>query len=172
MWLAIGAVTMLFAALTSAYVVRFGEAQATNEWGSFSLPRVLWLSSAVLIGSSVTFEFARRALKKDDTNAFSRWILVTTVLGIGFLAGQLAAWQQLRRQDIYVGSNPHSSFFFVLTGTHGLHLICGVFALLFVAMRRNKYSAKNRTAVEVTSIYWHFMDGLWIYLFLLLSFWR
>ena len=148
------------------------EAQASSDWGSFGLPRVLWLSSAVLVGSSFTFEFARRALKADNAKSFAQWISITTLLGFGFLAGQLVAWQQLKAQSVYISSNPHSGFFYVLTGTHGIHLICGVLALLFVAIRRNRYSAKNRTAVEVTAIYWHFMDGLWIYLFLLLSFWR
>jgi len=126
----------------------------------------------MLIASSVTFEFARRALKADKTGAFTQWITITAVLGLGFLAAQLVAWQQLRAQGVFISSNSHSGFFYVLTGTHGVHLIFGVLALLFVAIRRNSYSAKNRTAVEVTSIYWHFMDGLWIYLFLLLSFWR
>ena len=172
MWLAVGGITMLFAALTSAFVVRFGEAQANDDWGNFGLPRVLWLSSAMLIASSFTFEFARRALKTDKISTFTKWITITTVLGLGFLAAQLVAWQQLRTQGVFISSNSHSGFFYVLTGTHGVHLIFGVLALLFVAIRRNRYSAKNRTAVEVTSIYWHFMDGLWIYLFLLLSFWR
>ena len=172
MWLAVGGITMLFAALTSAYVVRFGEAQAVNEWGSFSLPRILWISTIILVASSVTFEFARKALKSDNTQGFASWITITAVLGTGFLAGQLMAWRQQKAQSVYISSDPHSGFFYVLTGTHGVHLICGVLALLFVALRRKHYSAKNRTAVEVAAIYWHFMDGLWIYLFLLLSFWR
>jgi cytochrome c oxidase subunit 3 len=172
MWLGVGGITMLFAALTSAYVVRFGEAQAKNEWANFNLPRVIWISTIILIASSVTFELARRALKNGNTQVFGTWILITLVLGMGFLAGQLLAWQQLRAQNVFISSDPHSGFFYVLTGTHGAHLICGVLGLLFVAIRRNRYSAKSRTAVEVTAIYWHFMDGLWIYLFLLLSFWR
>jgi len=172
MWLGVGGITMLFAALTSAYVVRFGEAQANNEWAIFSLPRVIWVSTIILIASSVTFELARRALKNGNTQAFGSWIAITAVLGIGFLAGQLMAWQQLRAQNVFISSDPHSGFFYVLTGTHGVHLICGVLGLLFVAIRRNRYSATSRTAVEVTAIYWHFMDGLWVYLFLLLSFWR
>jgi cytochrome c oxidase subunit 3 len=99
-------------------------------------------------------------------------VIATSILGLGFLVSQLAAWRQMVEQKVYVNSNPHSGFFYVLTGTHGIHLICGILGLMFVAVRRKKYSAKNRTAVEVTAIYWHFMDGLWIYLFLLLSFWR
>jgi len=172
MWLAVGGITMLFAALTSAYVVRYGEAQQDRTWGTFGLPHILWLSTGLLLASSITFEFARRALKADNTKSFSQWLLLTTALGLGFLASQLAAWQQLVTEKVFVNSNPYSSFFYMLTGTHGIHLICGILGLLYVAVRRKRYTANRRTAVEVTAIYWHFMDGLWIYLFLLLSFWR
>ena len=172
MWLGVGGIAMLFAALTSAYVVRFGEAQSDSSWGSFSLPRILLLSTGILVVSSITFEFARKALRADNRSGFNQWMWLTTALGLGFLACQLIAWRNLRASQVYVSSNPHSGFFYVLTGAHGAHLIFGVLALVFVVIRRNKYSAQNRTAVEVTSIYWHFMDGLWIYLYLLLSFWR
>jgi cytochrome c oxidase subunit 3 len=138
------------------------------------VPLVLWIDTVILLASSVTIELARRALKRNQYEPFRRWISVTTLLGIGFLAGQIIAWRQLAGQGIYVDSHPHSSFFYLLTSLHGLHLFGGVIALAWVtiAALRLRIGMRKRTMVEVTALYWHFMDGLWIYLFLLLFFWR
>ena len=99
---------------------------------------------------------------------------MTTLLGVAFLAGQLIAWRQLAGQGIYVDSHPHSSFFYLLTSLHALHLLGGIIALAYITIAglRLRISLRRRTVVNVTAIYWHFMDGLWVYLFLLLFFWR
>jgi cytochrome c oxidase subunit 3 len=175
MWVGLASILMLFIALTSAYIVRQIPALGGSEvdWVPLAVPPVLWLNTFVLITSSVTIELARRALKRNEYHRFNRWIVVTTLLGIGFLAGQLIAWRQLTDQGIYVDSHPHSSFFYLLTSLHAVHLLGGVIALCFVtaAALRLRIGMKKRAAANVTALYWHFMDGLWIYLFLLLFFW-
>ena len=120
---------------------------------------------------------ARRKLKS-RSKSYKRWLLLTTALGVGFLGSQLLAWRQLVGQGIYVSSNPHSSFFYLLTATHGLHLLGGLLAVAYLLVRTTKLQGNNqaqsgsRAAVGAVTLYWHFMDGLWIYLFLLLFFWR
>jgi cytochrome c oxidase subunit 3 len=105
-------------------------------------------------------------------------LLITVLLGLGFLASQLLAWRQLVRQGIYVSSNPHSSFFYLLTATHGVHLFGGLVALIYLALRTRSSSddriavAKGQAAADAVTLYWHFMDVLWIYLFILLFYWR
>ena len=176
MWVGLASILMLFIALTSAYIVRGvpGLSGGDSDWLPIAMPRVLWLTTGVLILSSVTIELARRDLKRNEYSGFKRWISLTTVLGVAFLAGQLMAWQQLTAQGVYINSHPHSSFFYLLTSLHGLHLLGGVIALGYVTVAglRMRIGFKRRAAVDVTTIYWHFMDGLWIYLFGLLFFFR
>jgi cytochrome c oxidase subunit III len=176
MWVALASILMLFMALTSALIVR--QSPALNggqyDWVPLEVPVILWVNTTVLLISSVTIEFARRTLTRNDYASFRRWIVITTVLGVGFLAGQVMAWRELAAQGIYVNTHPHSSFFYLLTSLHALHLLGGLVALAYVAQAavRLRVSLKNRTAVGVTAIYWHFMDGLWVYLFVLLFFWK
>lgn len=168
MMLALGAVTMLFAAFTSAYIVRRG---LSDDWVSLSLPSILWGSSFVLLLSSLTIEMARRSF--GELQRFKRWWLVTCALGIAFLAGQLLAWSQLARNGVYLATNPSSSFFYLLTAAHGVHLVGGILALLAIALRAwLAPPGPGPTSVGVTALYWHFMDGLWIYLFAFLLIWR
>ena len=175
MWVALAGVAMMFTALTSAYIVR---ASTSNDWRPLAMPRLLWLSTALILVSSFTFEIARRTLKGGNTTAYQRWLLLTVLLGLGFLATQLLAWRQLVAQGIYVGTNPHGSFFYVLTAAHGLHLLGGILGLdyLLLRSRRKSYeedgASKRQAAVNAVALYWHFMDALWIYLFLLLFLWR
>jgi cytochrome c oxidase subunit 3 len=130
---------------------------------------VLWFTTAVLVLSSLTVERARRLLAQNDVGAYRAWWGITTALGLIFLAGQYLAWLALRAQGVYLVSNPSSSFFYVLTAAHGAHLLGGILALLVVGLRRWRHAEERRsTAVDVASIYWHFMDGLWVFLFLLL----
>jgi cytochrome c oxidase subunit 3 len=138
------------------------------------MPAVLWVNTGVLLLSSVSIELARRALKRNEYASFKSWISLTTLFGIAFLVGQVIAWRQLAGQGVFINSHPHSSFFYLLTSLHGLHLLGGVIALGYVtvAALRMRIGFKRRTAVDVTAIYWHFMDGLWIYLFGLLFFFR
>ncbi len=163
----LGAILMFFMALTSAYIVRKGVAA---DWKPITLPRVLWFNTLVLLASSVTIEKARRQLRQVGLDSFRRWWALTTALGLLFLAGQLLAWRQLAAAGVYVASNPSSSFFYLLTAAHGLHLLGGIVGLLYIALRSWQRSRLTRDdAAEVTSIYWHFMDGLWVFLLLLLQ---
>lgn len=159
-----GAILMFFMALVSAFIVRKG---VSNDWRAFELPRILWLNTMILLASSASIIHARRRLAKDDREGFHHWWAITTVLGLFFLAGQLIAWRQMVAAGLYVATNPSSSFFYVLTASHGLHLLGGIFALLYVGwLRLHKLTLS--TATEVASLYWHFMDGLWVFLFLIL----
>src|SRR5437016_9280988 len=174
-WAGIGGIVMLFTALASAYIVRSASG---NDWQPIVMPKVLWLSTAVIVISSVTMEISRRSLKQDKNSSYSSWLMVTVVLGLGFVASQLVAWRQLWRQGVYMASNPHSSFFYLFTAAHGVHLLGGLLALSYLLLRtrkkRNSIEGELRRvgAVDAATIYWHFMDGLWICLFLLLFFWK
>ena len=174
MWVMMASVLMLFTALSSAYVVRSASA---NDWIPLAMPRVLLLSTALILVSSLTLEKARRQLKATSEAGYTRWLLVTALLGIGFLGSQLMAWKQLAGQGVYLATNPHSSFFYLLTATHGIHLLGGLMALVFLLARTKLRPAKaggarRQAAADAVTIYWHFMDALWIYLFLLLFLWR
>jgi cytochrome c oxidase subunit 3 len=174
MWVGLASILMLFMALTSAYILRQTKGLSEfHDWVSIQLPGLLWVTTLVLVASSFTFEVARRALRRSDYARFNNWILLTTVLGALFLVGQFVAWRQLAAQGIYVNTNPHSSFFYLLTSLHGLHLLGGLVALAYVTIAafRLRIGFKRRNAVEVTALYWHFMDVLWIYLLALLYFW-
>lgn len=175
MWVALASILMLFTSLTSAYIVR---AASSNDWKSLPMPRILLLSTTLIIVSSGTLEFAKRKLKTAAQGAYRNWLLITTLLGLGFLVSQLMAWSQLVNQGLSVTSHPHSSFFYLLTATHGVHLIGGLLALIYLLVRSRKaldderFQAKRVAAAGAVALYWHFMDVLWIYLFLLLFFWR
>jgi cytochrome c oxidase subunit 3 len=164
MTVALGGILMFFMALTSAYIVR--RDIPNSNWHALAVPRILWLNTALLIASSFTLARARRLFKANDQEGFRHWWAITTVLGVFFLVGQLIAWRQLASAGLYLATNPSSSFFYVFTAAHGLHLLGGVFALAYVLLRRTHRLTKS-TATEVVSMYWHFMDGLWVFLFLL-----
>jgi cytochrome c oxidase subunit 3 len=172
-WVLLAAVVMLFTSLSSAYVVRVA---ATNDWQPLPLPKVLFVSTAIILISSLTLEIARR--KVGSRSAHSRWLLITGILGVAFLATQLMAWRQLVRQGLYLASSSRSSFFYLLTGVHGIHLAGGLLAITYVVLRTRRLisdellGTKGRALTDAAAIYWHFMDALWIYLFLLLFFWR
>lgn len=161
----LGGVLMFFMALVSAYIVRKGMPDAS--WVPLNVPRILWLNTAILVTSSFTLAHSRSLFRADNKDGFRYWWGWTTALGLFFLVGQVLAWRQLVGAGIYLQSNPSSSFFYVFTAAHGLHLVGGVLALLSVAFRPTHRLTRG-TATEVVSIYWHFMDGLWVFLFLLL----
>jgi cytochrome c oxidase subunit III len=166
MALGIVSILMFFMALASAFLVRKG---ASGDWVPVRIPTLLWFNTAILVSSSATLEVARKRLAKSDLSGFKNFWLLTTILGVLFLLGQAVAWRQLVTQGIYLATNPASSFFYVFTGAHALHLVAGVLALLYVAWR-NFDSAQVTRAVsaELTSYYWHFLDALWIFLLALL----
>ena len=175
MWVGLASVTMMFTSLSSAYIVR---ANSSNDWIALPMPRVLIASTALILASSATLELARRKLKASLTKAYTQWVLVTVALGLAFLASQLSAWRQLSAAGLYVQSNPHSSFFYLLTGAHAVHLAGGLLGLVFLWLRSRWITTddavlkKRQASTDAVSIYWHFMDALWIYLFLLLFLWR
>jgi cytochrome c oxidase subunit 3 len=175
MWVGLASVAMMFTSLSSAYIVR---SASSNDWTPLPMPRVLLLSTALILASSFTLEVARRKVRAGLSALYKRWLLVTVILGLAFLVAQLFAWRVLVRQGIYLASNPHSSFFYLLTGAHALHLIGGLLGLLFLSLRWHRQTTemtsivKRKAATDAVTVYWHFMDALWIYLFLLLFLWR
>ncbi|HKI13341.1 MAG TPA: cytochrome c oxidase subunit 3, partial [Candidatus Acidoferrum sp.] len=141
----------------------------TGGWVQVRIPGLLWVNTAILLTSSATLEMARNRLANSDLSGFRRLWQVTTILGLLFLVGQLVAWKILAGQGIYLSTNPASSFFYIFTGAHALHLLGGVCALLFVAWRSFDQAQVSRSvAAEVASYYWHFMDALWLFLLALL----
>jgi len=165
--LAVAAIMMFFMALTSSYIVRKGTG---TDWQAFGMPRVLWANTVILLLSSLTLEMARRQLARGVMSAFRNLWALTTGLGLLFVGGQLVAWHQLRAAGVYLSTNPSSSFFYVFTAAHAVHVLGGIFALLFVAFRSWQRSRTTQAiGAEVAGIYWHFLDGLWVFLLLLLS---
>jgi cytochrome c oxidase subunit 3 len=165
--LGIVSILMFFMALASAFLVRRGT---SGDWIPVHLPAVLWINTLALIASSFTLERARRSLSRLDVSGFRKLWALTTGLGALFLIGQFVAWRQLVAQGVFMASNPASSFFYIFTAAHGVHLLGGVGALVYVLVRKfdNKRSIALPTAAEVASYYWHFMDGLWVFLLALL----
>lgn len=167
-WLLVGAITVLFAALTSTYLVR----RAETDWQTGPLPSLLWLTTVIIAASSVTLERAKRSARRGAVAGFRAGLGVTTGLGAAFLAGQIVVWRQLVAAGVYLATNPHSSFFYILTGAHGVHLIGGIGGLLY-ALRKVRGTTTPAAALDVgepVATYWHFLTGLWIWLFLIL-FW-
>jgi cytochrome c oxidase subunit III len=159
-------ILMFFMALASAFIVL---RRGSDRWVTVHLPRILWANTCVLLASSFTLESARRRLSLADSSGFRKFWFMTTVLGFLFVAGQLVAWRQLVSQGVYIASNQASSFFYIFTGAHAVHLLGGVGALLFVSFRKFENTKISLPmAAEITSYYWHFMDGLWIFLLALL----
>jgi len=162
--------TMVFAAFTSAFWVRRG---LSNDWAPTPLPRVMWLNTAVLLASSALLEIGRRALKAGRRAEFNRYWTGGTALGVLFLLGQALAWRQLSAAGFFIASNPSSSFFYVLTAAHATHVLGGITALVYVDVKALslQLGPGMRTAVDVSALFWHFLDGLWIYLMVLLTVW-
>jgi cytochrome c oxidase subunit III len=193
---AIATVSMVFVSLTSALVVRrglptFDDNTRTyfRDWGEVQLPWVLLaINTAILFVSSVTMEGARRDITRRAALAPLKsipgvslgeergfpWLAVTAVLGFGFLVGQWIAWGELKSRGFLVATNPDSSFIYLLTGAHAVHLAGGIIAMVWAGITslQRKAIEGRRIAVDVTAWYWHFMLVLWIYVFALLAFVR
>lgn len=166
LWLFIASVVMIFASLTSAYIVR----QSDGNWMLFDLPNLFWITSAIILLSSGTMHWAYVSAKKDDLEGTKIAISITLVLGLAFLVGQFMAWGELVKRNVYFVGNPSGSFVYVISGLHGMHIIGGVVFLLIVlaAAFRYKVHAKNLSQIEMCATYWHFLDVLWLYLFVFL----
>ena len=169
-WVVLFAVTMMFAAFTSALIVRKGS---SLDWQTFTLPSILYLNTLLLVISSVTLEVARRRVAtfmgglKSQVESPARWLYITLLLGLLFVAGQYVAWSQLRAEGLYLATNPSSSFFYLLTAIHALHVLGGIGGLIYVIHKLSK-SILLRNQLVATARYWHFMGILWLYLLLLL----
>ena len=171
-WVGIFAITMSFAAFTSALFVRQGSAA---DWTHIALPPVLYGNTLALLLSSATLQMARRALAaRPSTEPHAvrmglGWLMATLALGFVFVAGQFEAWRQLAAQGLYLATNPNSSFYYVLTAMHGLHVLAGIVALALVMGRIvASRAAFRKSTFEATATYWHFMGVLWLYLLLVL----
>ncbi len=165
-WVALAAITMSFAALTSALFVRQGSGM---DWQHFTLPPLLYANTLVLLASSVTLEIARRRIAgyvraaECQIAVPMRWLLITLALGLLFVAGQYVAWLQLKAAGLYLATNPNSSFFYVFTGIHAVHVLGGLSGLAYVMSKLNR-SILQQSTFSAAAQYWHFMDILWLYL--------
>lgn len=173
LWLGIVSIVMLFSGLTSAYVVRADN----GNWLIFNLPNAFYLSTAIIITSSITLFAAHRMAKKNNQKGMIIGLIATFVLGLLFTYTQFKGWGELTGKGIvFAGkyANASGSFLYVLTGLHLLHLFGGLISLLFTLVNglRGKYDSQNTLGLELCSIYWHFLDILWVYLFLFLYYIR
>jgi cytochrome c oxidase subunit 3 len=161
----IAAITMTFAAFTSAMVMRKGGA---SDWAPLHLPPLLFANTAVLVASSGALEVARRRLRRDAPGG-SMWLSATLVLGVLFIVGQLAAWRDLAAQGVFLATGPSSAFFYVLTATHAAHVLGGLAALAYLRYRVRRATIAPLGTLGAVATYWHFMDGLWLYLLVILT---
>lgn len=173
LWVGIISIVMLFAGLTSAYVVRADN----GNWLLFNLPNAFYLSTAVIITSSISLFFALQMAKKNNNKGVVVGLLVTFFLGLLFSYLQYAGWGELYSKQIVFGgksSNAAGSFLYLITFLHLVHLFAGLIVLLITLKNsvKGKYNAQNILGLELCSIYWHFLDILWVYLFLFLYFIR
>ncbi len=166
LWVIIVSVIMMFAGLTSGYIVR----KAEGNWVSFQMPILFWITTFIILLSSATMHWAYLSAKKSDykTQKIALWI--TLVLGILFLVGQYLAWVQLTQIGIYLTGNPSGSFLYIISGLHGLHILAGVLLIAssLIVAYKNIGQVKNLFKIEICAIFWHFVDILWIYLFVFL----
>ena len=173
--LAMGTVTMTFGALIAVFFIR---ASKNLYWGHLQIPSILWATTAILLASSVTLEIARHRLQRDDRSGFFRLTAWTTALAVLFLAGQVAAWFQILDSGVVLAKNPHSWFIFLFSGLHGVHILLGLGGLVSLLFRTReaasgpKYQMKTRAFAKGVSIFWHYLDFLWLVLFTLLLTWR
>ncbi|MBO3698472.1 cytochrome c oxidase subunit 3 [Fabibacter sp. E12] len=166
LWLFIVTVVMIFAAFTSAHIVR----QADGNWLVYDIPPMLWITSGIILTSSIFMQWAYIAAKRDKLEQVKLALSITTILGLVFLYGQFQAWGQLVDAGVFFVGNPAGSFMYVFTGIHAAHLISGVIYLLYMLISSFKYKvhAKNMLNMDMCTTYWHFLGGLWIYLFIFL----
>lgn len=168
-------ITALFVTIA---VVYFARSRSANYWTTVGVPSFLWLSTALIVASSGTMEAARRSFVRSRVESYARWLLTTFFLGLAFLISQLLALRQLLGEGVFLRHNPHSSLFYVVTGAHAAHLLGGMAALFYLVIRSSLRMrdvrtelARMQTAVRTSTLYWHFLDGLWVVLFVLLLAW-
>jgi cytochrome c oxidase subunit III len=196
LWLGLVSITMLFGGLTSAYIVRQGE----GKWAEFSLPNLFWISTAIIVLSSIPMQWALVSIRKGDRKKMMMGITLTFILGLAFVISQYYSWTELYRNGIvltgYIGDiktdytyvpsgketaaeaatagNVAGSFLYIITGLHVVHLFAGLLALTMVLIKAaaKKYSVTNYNGVSMCALYWHFLSALWLYLFFFLLYIR
>lgn len=167
LWLGIISIIMLFGGLTSAYIVR----QAEGNWVHFELPKMFYVSTGILLLSSAAMQWAVMSVKGNRLGNLKLALLITLGLGLGFVFFQFLAWTALVEQKIFFIGNPSGSFLYVISGLHVVHVGAGLLALVVVTAKSimEKYRSTNYAGVTLCATYWHFLDVLWIYLFVFLS---
>jgi cytochrome c oxidase subunit III len=169
LWLIIVSIIMMFGAFTSAFLVR----RAEGNWLEFDLPSILLINTAIIALSSVTMQMANNAAAADNIARLRLMLYLTFTLGVVFLIGQWNGWAELVNNNVFFGgetSNPSGSFMYVLTGVHAFHIITGLIYLVFVIMAAMRYKvhSKKMLRIQLCTIYWHFLGGLWLYLYIFL----
>jgi cytochrome c oxidase subunit 3 len=168
-------VTMTFGAMIAVFVY---TSESNKFWGHLAIPGVLWVSTALLLASSGTLHRSRRDLLANQQTPAFRWMALTTGLALAFLVCQIAAWLQVLHSGVVLKTNPHSWFIFLFTALHGLHIGLGLGGLVYLLIRMRepvsgpKYLMKTRVVANGVSIFWHYLDFLWVLLFVLLLTWR
>ena len=170
LWLFIVSVVMIFASLTSAFIVKQGE----GSWLDYNLPSMFLYTTGTIVVSSILLQWGYFAAKANQFSRLTLLLGVTTLLGVIFLVGQWFAWGQLVDMDVYFVGNPAGSFVYVLTGLHALHLISGIVFLIVVLVSsfKHKVHSGNLVRMEMCVTYWHFLGALWVYLFVFLIFYH
>jgi len=169
LWIGLVSIAMMFAGLTSGYIVR----RETGTWLKFDLPFTFWISTAVIIVSSVTMNWSMQLIRKDSLKMLPNAVLTTLLLGIGFGVCQFISWYILISKNIYftgAGSTGSSSYLYVLSALHLCHIVGGLIALIVVYIKslQQKYTSHNYLGMKLCATYWHFLDALWVYLFIFL----
>ena len=168
MWVLLAAIVMMFAALSSVYIMSSEEQRRPVH-----MPPMFFVSTVLILVSSGTFQRAKRSLQQQQPRAYLRWLLATLALGCGFLVSQLIGWRELAAAGVYFAEHPRSTFFYIFTALHGGHLIGGIGLVLYLVLRKGRRilplnHEMNATWTSIVGIYWHAMDGIWIWLFSLL----
>ena len=168
MWVVLAAIIMMFAALSSIYIMSSEE-----ERTPVTMPRMFLVSTGLILVSSAAFEKAKRSLQREQRRAYVNWLLVTLVLGLGFLLSQFVGWRELAAAGVYFAGHPRSTFFYLATALHGAHLAGGIGLVVYLAARRRQpllplEGEKTSTWAMIVGLYWHTMGGIWLWLFLLL----
>jgi cytochrome c oxidase subunit 3 len=175
-WFLLSVVLMTFGGLAAAYIVTAGN--RAIEWNPFELPFQIWISTTIILASSVTYHRGKQAIDRYDQPSAKKWLIATTVLGAAFISSQLIVWLELTRQGLYLSGNPYAGFFYILTAVHAAHVLGGIFALGSIVLRSwNTVRADQewlrlRSYGQVVGWYWHFMGGVWVVLLVLLGFWK
>jgi len=167
LWLGLISIGMMFAGLTSGYIVR----RETGTWLRFDLPFSFWISTAFILMSSITMNWSVQLIRKNDLKMLPNAVLTTFLLGIGFGVCQFISWHTLISKNIYLtgtGSSASGSYLYIISALHLCHIVGGLIALGVVFFRsvRKSYTSGNYLGIKLCATYWHFLDALWVYLFL------